>query len=128
MSQDPAPTRTNLILDAFQALLTEQQQTSRKVITRQAEVEKAKNQDLLTRTAAYTPDTIVNGLATLQLGFSEAIKEQAEFATRRDDAAALTTQQRQRQETDDCYQTERDRTLADIICTHPSKLRTQNSA
>ncbi|NJO19807.1 MAG: hypothetical protein HC838_06680, partial [Spirulinaceae cyanobacterium RM2_2_10] len=85
-------------------MLTEQQQTSRKVITRQAEVEKAKNQDLLTRTAAYTPDTIVNGLATLQLGFSEAIKEQAEFATRRDDAAALTTQQRQRQETDDCYQ------------------------
>ncbi len=75
MSQDAALDSTARILSALQALLAERQQAGPQVATREEEAEKVKNQALLAQTAAYTPDSIVNGLAALQLNFSRAIAD-----------------------------------------------------
>lgn len=66
------------ILAQFQQLLTQHKQTASQIATKEEEAEKAKNQELLTQAATYTIDSIVNGMATLQLNFGSAITELAQ--------------------------------------------------
>jgi len=63
------------ILTAFRQLLAQQQQIASKVATKEEEAEKEKNQELLEVAATYTVDSIVNGMASLQLDFGSIINE-----------------------------------------------------
>ncbi len=73
-----APSSKTQILAQFQQLLTQHKQTASQIATKEEEAEKAKNQELLTQAATYTVDSIVNGMATLQLNFGSAITELAQ--------------------------------------------------
>ncbi|GAB4536326.1 MAG: hypothetical protein Tsb0014_24010 [Pleurocapsa sp.] len=73
MTQATSPDNKNTIMAAFSKLLTEYQQTESKVATKEEEAEKAKNQQLLTKTTDYTVDNIVNSMASLQLNFGGII-------------------------------------------------------
>lgn len=61
------------ILDQFQQILANQQKIESKVATKEEEAEKEKNQRVLEAASQYTTDSIVRGLADLQLEFSSAI-------------------------------------------------------
>ncbi|MFP4007357.1 MAG: hypothetical protein ACLFV6_05025 [Spirulinaceae cyanobacterium] len=63
------------ILTAFRQLLAQQQQIASKVATKEEEAEKEKNKELLEVAATYTVDSIVNGMASLQLDFGSIINE-----------------------------------------------------
>ena len=71
----------NAIITAFSKLLTEYQQTESRVATKEEEAEKAKNQQLLTKTTNYTVDNIINNMAALQLSFGSVINELSENLT-----------------------------------------------
>ncbi|MEA5417700.1 hypothetical protein VB712_00595 [Spirulina sp. CCNP1310] len=76
------PSSKTQILAQFQQLLTQHKQTASQIATKEEEAEKAKNQELLTQAATYTVDSIVNGMATLQLNFGSAITELAQRLAR----------------------------------------------
>jgi hypothetical protein len=55
------------LVQAFQLIRTERRKLESKIATKQEEAEKAKNQEILTAASTYTVDSIVKGLADLQL-------------------------------------------------------------
>jgi hypothetical protein len=61
------------ILQNFQQILAENKKIESKVETKEQEAEKAKNKQLLEVASTYTVDSIVKGLADLQLDFGSAI-------------------------------------------------------
>lgn len=61
------------ILETFQQILAERQKIESKVATKEEEAEKQKNQQVLAIAAQYTTDSIVRGLADLQLGFNTTL-------------------------------------------------------
>lgn len=61
------------ILQSFQQILAERKKIASKVETKEEEAEKAKNKELLEVASTYTIDTIVKGLADLQLDFGTII-------------------------------------------------------
>lgn len=61
------------ILEAFQRLLAEKQKIDSKVATKEEEAEKEKNKRTLEVASIYTVDSIVKGLADLQLEFGSII-------------------------------------------------------
>jgi hypothetical protein len=61
------------ILQSFQQILADRKKIASKVETKEEEAEKAKNKQLLEVASTYTIDTIVKGLADLQLDFGTII-------------------------------------------------------
>ncbi|TAG96837.1 MAG: hypothetical protein EAZ09_05395 [Oscillatoriales cyanobacterium] len=61
------------ILQRFQQILAENKKIESKVETKEQEAEKAKNKQLLEVASTYTVDSIVKGLADLQLDFGSVI-------------------------------------------------------
>jgi hypothetical protein len=78
MSQIASQDNKEKILSAFKQLMAEYQKNESKVETKEEEAEKEKNEQLLVKTAAYTVDNIVNGMAVLQLDFGTIINELAD--------------------------------------------------
>ena len=66
------------ILLAFAQILAEKQKIDSKVATKEQEAEKEKTQEILESVANYTSDSIVKGLADLQLDFANIINGLAE--------------------------------------------------
>lgn len=81
MTQTPQKDSKAQILATFRQLLAERQASVSKVATKEEEAEKAKNQELLETAASYTVDSIVNGMAALQLDFSSIVMNLAERLT-----------------------------------------------
>jgi hypothetical protein len=69
------------ILTAFQAILVEQRSRASRVATREEEAAKEQEQAVLETVSLYTADSIVRGLADLQLDFSTIITDLAERLT-----------------------------------------------
>ncbi|HEY9778832.1 MAG TPA: hypothetical protein V6D09_01620 [Leptolyngbyaceae cyanobacterium] len=61
------------IVAAFQLILAERKKLELKIATRQEEAEKEKNKQILSTAATYTVDSIVKGLADLQLEFGSIV-------------------------------------------------------
>ncbi|MBD2165934.1 hypothetical protein H6G04_16175 [Calothrix membranacea FACHB-236] len=61
------------IVQAFQEILTERKKLDLKIATKQEEAEKVKNQEILATASTYTVDSIVKGLADLQLEFGSIV-------------------------------------------------------
>lgn len=61
------------ILDAFQQILAQRQQIVSRVATKEEEAEKETNRTVVETVSQYTADTIVRGLADLQLEFGNII-------------------------------------------------------
>ena len=61
------------ILAAFQRILAERKKLELKIATRQEEAEKEKNKQILSTASTYTVDSIVKGLADLQLEFGSIV-------------------------------------------------------
>ncbi|MCT7978105.1 hypothetical protein [Laspinema olomoucense] len=78
MSQTPVKDSKAQILAQFQQLLARRQGTASKVATKEEEAEKEKNKELLAVASTYTIDTIVKGLADLQLDFGSIVTQLAE--------------------------------------------------
>jgi hypothetical protein len=76
-----APDSKSRILTAFQAILTEQRSRASRVATRAEEVAREQEQAVLETVSQYTADSIVRGLADLQLDFSAIITDLAERLT-----------------------------------------------
>jgi hypothetical protein len=73
MTQVAAKASKSTILDAFQKLLAERQQMASRVATKEEEAELEQNQKVLEAVSQYTADSIVRGLADLQLEFGGII-------------------------------------------------------
>lgn len=65
------------ILVAFKEVLAEQKKLESRIATKEEEAEKAKNKELLETASTYTVDSIVKGLADLQLDFGSIIQSLA---------------------------------------------------
>ena len=65
-------------MQAFQQILTDKKKLASKIATKQEEAEKAKNKQILEAASIYTVDSIVKGLADLQLEFGSVINTLAE--------------------------------------------------
>ena len=61
------------IVAAFQRILAERKKLELKIATRQEEAEKEKNKQILSTASTYTVDSIVKGLADLQLDFGSIV-------------------------------------------------------
>jgi hypothetical protein len=61
------------ILANLDRILTEQSRPGSKVATKEEEAQLVKNQEIVTRAATYTVDTIVKGMADLQLEFGSIV-------------------------------------------------------
>lgn len=70
-------TKEQIIL-SFERLLQDYKQNESQVVTKEEELEKEKNKQLLEKTGDYTVNNIVNGMATLQLDFGNLTKEIAQ--------------------------------------------------
>ncbi|MDY6807007.1 MAG: hypothetical protein SXA11_24795 [Cyanobacteriota bacterium] len=66
------------IFQSFQQILTEKKKIESKVATKEEEAEKEKNKQILEKAANYTVDSIVKGLADLQLDFGGIINQLSE--------------------------------------------------
>ncbi|MBE9206761.1 hypothetical protein IQ244_09590 [Nostoc sp. LEGE 06077] len=66
------------LMQAFQQILTERKKLESKIATKQEEAEKVKNQEILTAASTYTVDSIVKGLADLQLEFGSIVNSLSE--------------------------------------------------
>lgn len=73
MNQIAAKDSKAKILDAFRQILAERQKIESKVATIEEEAQKAENQRVLEAASQYTADSIVRGLADLQLDFGTII-------------------------------------------------------
>lgn len=69
------------ILKTFQQILTDRKKIDSKIATKEEEAEKQKNQQLLEVASTYTIDSIVKGLADLQLEFGGIINGLTEKLT-----------------------------------------------
>ena len=78
MSQTNVKDSKDTIATAFNQLLHQYQQTESRIATKEEEVEKNKNKQLLSKTIDYTVDNIINGMASLQLSFGGVVSELAE--------------------------------------------------
>ena len=72
------PNSKSQILAAFQQILAEQKRIESKVATKEEEAEKEKRKQILETASTYTVDSIVKGLADLQLNFGSVIIELTE--------------------------------------------------
>jgi hypothetical protein len=70
------------IFKAFQQILTDRKKVDSKIATREEEAEKEKNKELLEVASTYTIDSIVKGLADLQLEFSGIVNGLSEKLTK----------------------------------------------
>lgn len=61
------------LMAAFQRILTERKKLELKIATRQEEADKEKNKQILATASTYTVDSIVKGLADLQLEFGSIV-------------------------------------------------------
>jgi hypothetical protein len=66
------------LIQAFQQILADRKKLESKIATKQEEAEKAKNQEILEAASAYTVDSIVKGLADLQLEFGSIVNALSE--------------------------------------------------
>ncbi|WP_427161264.1 hypothetical protein ACQFX9_06685 [Aliinostoc sp. HNIBRCY26] len=66
------------LMQAFQQILNEQKKLESKIATKQEEADKAKNQEILALASTYTVDSIVKGLADLQLEFGSVVSALSE--------------------------------------------------
>jgi DNA repair exonuclease SbcCD ATPase subunit len=66
------------LMQAFQQILAERKKLESKIATKQEEAEKAKNQEILAAASTYTVDSIVKGLADLQLEFGSIVNSLSE--------------------------------------------------
>ena len=73
MNQVVVPDSKAKILEKFQQILADKQKIESKVATKEEEAEKQKNQRVLAAVSEYTADSIVRGLADLQLEFGSVI-------------------------------------------------------
>ncbi|AFY46746.1 hypothetical protein Nos7524_0844 [Nostoc sp. PCC 7524] len=69
------------LMQAFQQIITEQKKLESKLATKQEEADKAKNQEIVAVASTYTVDSIVKGLADLQLEFGSTINTLSEKLT-----------------------------------------------
>ena len=72
------PNSKSQILAAFQQILAEQKRIESKVATKEEEAEKEKRKQILETASTYSVDSIVKGLADLQLNFGSVIIELTE--------------------------------------------------
>lgn len=75
------PESKEQILSTFQKLLAEKKKNESKVSTKGEEAEKQKNKELIQVASTYTVDSIVNGMASLQLNFGSIINDVSERLT-----------------------------------------------
>jgi len=75
MATSSQPESKEQILSAFQKLLAEKKKHESKVSTKGEEAEKEKNKELIELASTYTVDSIVNGMASLQLNFGGIIHD-----------------------------------------------------
>lgn len=75
MSTLHEPKTREEIQTAFDQLLRRHQARAAQIATKAEEAEARKHRDLVERAAGYTVESIVNGLAKLQLGFGRAVDE-----------------------------------------------------
>lgn len=61
------------LMQAFQQIIIQRKKLESKIATKQEEAEKAKSQEILQVASAYTVDSIVKGLADLQLEFGSIL-------------------------------------------------------
>jgi hypothetical protein len=66
------------LMQAFQQIISERKKLETKIATKQEEAEKAKNKETLEAASAYTVDSIVKGLADLQLEFGSIVNQLSE--------------------------------------------------
>lgn len=66
------------LMQAFEQIIQEKQKLDSKIATKQEEAEKEKDKQILTAASGYTVDSIVKGLADLQLEFGSIVNELAE--------------------------------------------------
>ncbi|OUL29413.1 hypothetical protein BV372_23495 [Nostoc sp. T09] len=66
------------IVQAFQQIIAERKKLDSKIATKQEEAAKAKNQEILVAASTYTVDSIVKGLADLQLEFGGIVNALSE--------------------------------------------------
>ncbi|MBE9211388.1 hypothetical protein IQ247_01415 [Plectonema cf. radiosum LEGE 06105] len=66
------------LMQAFEQIIAEKQKLDSKIATKQEEAEKEKDKQILTAASAYTVDSIVKGLADLQLEFGSIVNELSE--------------------------------------------------
>ncbi|MBD2360661.1 hypothetical protein H6G36_05585 [Anabaena minutissima FACHB-250] len=66
------------LIQAFQQILNERKKLESKIATKQEEADKAKNLEILAVASTYTVDSIVKGLADLQLEFGSIVNSLAE--------------------------------------------------
>jgi hypothetical protein len=66
------------LLQAFQQILTDKKKLESKIATKQEEAEKAKNKQILEVASTYTVDSIIKGLADLQLEFGGIVNTLSE--------------------------------------------------
>lgn len=66
------------LMQAFQQIIIDRKKLESKIATKQEEAEKAKNQELLAVASTYTVDSIVKGLADLQLEFGSIVNALSE--------------------------------------------------
>ena len=73
MTQVAAKDSKAKILDAFEQIISQRRNVASRVATKEEEAEKEKNRSVLAAVSGYTADTIVRGLADLQLEFGNTI-------------------------------------------------------
>jgi len=73
MTQIAAKDSKAKILDAFQQIISQRRNVASRVATKEEEADKEKNRTVLETVSQYTADTIVRGLADLQLEFGNTI-------------------------------------------------------
>jgi hypothetical protein len=73
------------LVQTFQQIRAERKKLDSKIATKQEEAEKAKNQEILTIASAYTVDSIVKGLADLQLEFGSIVTSLSEKLAKEND-------------------------------------------
>lgn len=66
------------LMQAFQQIINERKKLEFKIATKQEEADKAKNQEILALASTYTVDSIVKGLADLQLEFGSIVNSLSE--------------------------------------------------
>ncbi|MGH1396916.1 MAG: hypothetical protein ACRAVC_23210 [Trichormus sp.] len=66
------------LMQAFQQILNQRKKLEFKIATKQEEADKAKNQEVLALASTYTVDSIVKGLADLQLEFGSIVNSLSE--------------------------------------------------
>jgi len=70
------------LMQAFQQIIADRKKLESKIATKQKEAEKAKNKETLEVASTYTVDSIVKGLADLQLEFGSIVNELSEKLAR----------------------------------------------